>query len=158
MPATECLISQRERAPIETLRLGIGSLNAVKARQAVQHINVQAVYVLRPGGTLYDLQRPQVEAFCLRVALLLLAGATECVDDVGNIGVIRPKLGFENLERLQAQRTSACVLPLPAIMGRLVVKPDAQCHGITFLTFRTQKGRRKDDTPSTAERHDRPSA
>jgi hypothetical protein len=46
------------------------------------------------------------------------------VDDVGNVGVVGPKLGFEDLERLQTKRTSACMLPLPTITSRLCVELD----------------------------------
>ena len=58
------------------------------------------------------------------MAILLVVAGTEGVDDVGNVGVVGPKLGFQNLERLQAKRTRARVLPLSAITSRLCVEPD----------------------------------
>ena len=122
--APEYLFCQRECAPIEALCVGISSLNPVKSCQAVQHLNMQAIYVLRATGALYDAERPYVKAFCVGIAILLLISGTECVDDVGNVGVVGSKLGFEDLERLQAKRTSARMFSLRAKAGRLFVELD----------------------------------
>jgi len=85
---------------------------------------MQAIYVLRATGALYDAERPYVKAFCVGIAILLLISGTECVDDVGNVGVVGSKLGFEDLERLQAKRTSARMFSLRAKASRLFVELD----------------------------------
>jgi hypothetical protein len=85
---------------------------------------MEAVYVLRATGALYDAERPYVKAFCVGIAILLLIGGTESMDNVSNVGVVGSKLGFEDLERPQAKQTSARMLSLRAITSRLFVELD----------------------------------